>query len=106
MGDLVGGSGLFLVGLLGGGPLHLLVEIYPVGGDPFVETFVELNIMDIEFQSRALLLDRQYFCFPRLAIFFDESPDADFESAQRREALLNGIGRVCRLWRRVSPRHV
>jgi hypothetical protein len=45
-----------------------LGEIDAGGGHPFVETFVEFDVMDIEGEVVVSLLDGEDFCFSRFAV--------------------------------------
>jgi len=61
-------GGFLLVWLLGRGPFHFLGQVDAGGGDPFVETFVELDVVYVEGQVVVSLLDGEDFCFSRFAV--------------------------------------
>lgn len=63
-----GNCSFLLVGLFGGGPFDFLRQIDAGGGDPFVETFVEFNVVDVECVVVVPLLNREDFCLSGLAI--------------------------------------
>ena len=75
------GGALLFVGFLGSGPFDFFAEIEPVGGNPFVESFVEFFVVDVEAGVGGSSLYRENLGLAFLAILGMELVGDDKQSS-------------------------